>query len=319
MLNSENFTIVNEKLESKFLFLDLEVNSSDSIYRMGLSYKEIALDAFKDDFSQVYQKLITLKQENISICGHNFRRFDTKYLNKQKPNFIDWLVVDTLELSVLAFPLQSSHKLNKEYKLNEYTSNNPLEDARATRLLLHKILDTLFKKPIELLQVYRYLLTCSTDLADQAYQKFFNLINEYLETIPFSNTIPHEALIGLNQNYIDQFWSEAHLKTFDSRLCMAGLLAWNYERNVTECPNGYSGWLSHLPGFYDILNSVRPLFEEGVSCQSFLHYFGIDNFRSIQEKAVNSILNNQNPLLIMPTGGGKSLCYQLPALMLFER
>jgi ATP-dependent DNA helicase RecQ len=100
---------------------------------------------------------------------------------------------------------------------------------------------------------------------------------------------------------------------------MAGLLAWNYERNVTECPNGYSGWLSHLPGFYDTLNSVRPLFEEGVSCQSFLHYFDIDNFRSIQEKAVNSVLNNQNPLLIMPTGGGKSLCYQLPALMLFER
>jgi ATP-dependent DNA helicase RecQ len=169
MLNSENFTIVNEKLECQFLFLDLEVNSSDNIYRMGLSYKEIALDAFKDDFSQVYQELITLKQENISICGHNFRRFDTKYLNKQKPNFIDWLVVDTLELSILAFPLQSSHKLNKEYKLNEYTSNNPLEDARATRLLLHKILDTLFKKPAELLQVYRYLLTCGTDLADQAY------------------------------------------------------------------------------------------------------------------------------------------------------
>ena len=115
MLAIDNFTSVTEKLESTFLFLDLEVNSSNSIYRMGLSYREIALDAFEDDFSQVYQELITLKQKNISICGHNFRRFDTKYLNKQKPNFIDWFVVDTLELSVLASPLQSSHKLNKEF------------------------------------------------------------------------------------------------------------------------------------------------------------------------------------------------------------
>ncbi|MDD1417596.1 RecQ family ATP-dependent DNA helicase [Dolichospermum sp. ST_sed1] len=65
--------------------------------------------------------------------------------------------------------------------------------------------------------------------------------------------------------------------------------------------------------------SVIPLSEEDVSCQSFLHYFGIDKFRANQEKAVNSILNNQNPLLIMPTGGGKSLCYQLPALMLFKQ
>ncbi|MBS9387841.1 MAG: RecQ family ATP-dependent DNA helicase [Dolichospermum sp. WA123] len=65
--------------------------------------------------------------------------------------------------------------------------------------------------------------------------------------------------------------------------------------------------------------SVIPLSEEDVSCQSFLHYFGIDKFRANQEKAVKSILDNQNPLLIMPTGGGKSLCYQLPALMLFKQ
>ncbi len=98
--------------------------------------------------------------------GHNFRRFDYNYLIKQRYNCIDSLIIDTLELSILAFPLQSSHKLNKEYKLSEYTSNNPLEDARATRLLLHQISDMFFQKPTEVLQVYRHLLTCGTDLAD---------------------------------------------------------------------------------------------------------------------------------------------------------
>lgn len=315
----DEYQTLKEELESNYLFVDLEVNQSKNIYRIGLSYREIALDDFNGNFLSVYQKLDNFKQQGIFICGHNFRRFDYDYLTKQKPDYIDWLIIDSLELSILAFPLQSSHKLNKEYKQNEYSSNNPLEDARATRLLLHKILDSLFQKPAELLQVYRYLLTCGTDLADQAYQKFFNIIDKYIETIPFNDKIPNEALMGLNQSYIAQFCSEAHLKDFDNRLCMAGLLAWNYERNITELSNGYSGWLSHLPGFYNILNGVSPLFEEGASCQSFLHYFGIDKFRSVQEEAINSILNNQNPLVIMPTGGGKSLCYQLPALMLFER
>ncbi|MBQ4822814.1 DNA helicase RecQ [Aquimarina sp. MMG016] len=44
-------------------------------------------------------------------------------------------------------------------------------------------------------------------------------------------------------------------------------------------------------------------------------YFGFSQFRGLQENVINSILNHQNTFVIMPTGGGKSLCYQLPALM----
>lgn len=48
---------------------------------------------------------------------------------------------------------------------------------------------------------------------------------------------------------------------------------------------------------------------------SLKKYFGFSKFKGLQEQVITSILKGKNCFVIMPTGGGKSLCYQLPALM----
>jgi len=48
---------------------------------------------------------------------------------------------------------------------------------------------------------------------------------------------------------------------------------------------------------------------------SLKKYFGFSQFKGLQEEVIKQILQNKNCFVIMPTGGGKSLCYQLPALM----
>ena len=60
-------------------------------------------------------------------------------------------------------------------------------------------------------------------------------------------------------------------------------------------------------GVNAVLENARKLLQD---------YFGYDSFREGQETIINYVLDSKSSLCVMPTGGGKSLCYQIPSLLL---
>ncbi len=184
----------------------------------------MAQDFSSDNLTQAYEKLTYLKNNGLSVCGHNFQRFDHSYLIKQAPLLSDWNIIDTLELSILAFPLLPSHKLNKEYKQSEYSSNCPLKDARATRLLLHVQLEALQNKPQSLRHLLTWLLDCGYEEASRAYKQLFCDILDWKMAPVRVEKLPKEMLLGVNQSYLQQILLSPQTFDFDTKLCAAALL-----------------------------------------------------------------------------------------------
>ena len=61
---------------------------------------------------------------------------------------------------------------------------------------------------------------------------------------------------------------------------------------------------------------VLKLHDEEIPLQHILSLvFGYDSFRGHQKSIIETLINGGDALVLMPTGGGKSLCYQIPALI----
>jgi len=308
-----------DQIDQRYCYLDLEVDPQENtIYQVGLVAPKLAENLSRQDFGRLGEQLFSLKHNGLAICGHNFRRFDYLYLTKLQSEFYPWQIIDTLELSVIVKPLQHCHRLTKQYKLSQYTGNNPLEDARATQVLLHSLVEEFFHKPPILQQIYAGLLTCGTEEADEAYKQFFQILG-FPSKVPPLKAWTKEAIAGFDHAYLQTFIKNVANQSFDCRLCLAALMAWNYESQITGSTVAFPRWLTYLSGFPDILNNLRPLMPDGFTYHPYLEEFGIQNFRGQQEESVQAILEGRNPLVVMQTGGGKSLCYQLSALVLYER
>src|SRR5882672_5247604 len=58
-----------------------------------------------------------------------------------------------------------------------------------------------------------------------------------------------------------------------------------------------------------------PVTSSGALAETLERYWGYTSFRPLQREAMDAILSNRDSIVVLPTGGGKSLCFQAPAVV----
>lgn len=249
------------------------------------------------------------------LCGHNILNHDWKYI-QPVINIAASNIIDTLHLSPLLFPTRPYHALLKDDKLQTEDLNNPLNDSiKAKDLFFSEI--AAFKQLDESLQQIFYLLLSS----QREFCAFFSFLGYH----------SHESNLRLliQQKFQEDICTHAEL---------AGLIADNpvelaYCLSLINTHDRYSitpPWvLNHYPGVERIMYLLRnkPCLSGCAYCHEALdihkglqRFFGYDSYRNyggepLQQNAVQAAIDGKSLLAVFPTGGGKSITFQVPALM----
>jgi ATP-dependent DNA helicase RecQ len=304
------------------LFFDLEVHAKSSkIIEFGAEFNNAHIRSKKT------KKLVQLFQSAVMVCGHNVINHDLPILRKasaelglpQRP------IIDTLFLSTLLFPKKPYHHLVKDYHLTNLELNNPISDVSLTKTLLDDLVAEFHLLDPVLKQIYPYLLRHFP-----GFDGFFQLVKKNDDD---SNITSGEQLINI---ILDQFRSlicnKANLKHFIDNNPIE--LAYSIALITVDDQNSLPPpWLLHqFPNIRNLLNSLRVLCAGNSGCpycdklspkKALKHFFGFDDFRKfegdgaipLQEKVVKTAMSGKSLLAVFPTGGGKSLTFQLPALI----
>ncbi|WP_298898195.1 RecQ family ATP-dependent DNA helicase [uncultured Psychroserpens sp.] len=302
---------------NKILYIDIETTKQGKIKDVGALFNGQELHE-----SQLTKLEIWIHQSEY-ICGHNIVAHDIPLLEKVLGNeiFKNKKIVDTLLWSPLLFSDNPYHKLVKGYKIvNDSDYNNPLSDCKLTKQLLIDELNRFNELDENIQQIYANLLSNSN-----AYSGFLELINFQINKIDTITKIE-----DLFKNKICDSTNIFQLaKDNPIELAYAFSLI-----NTKEDKSILSHWVSKtLPKTQLILDDIRFKFCGKPTCnycnsnlnpkKALLNYFGYEDFRSfdqnedisLQEKTVRAGLSARSFVTVFPTGGGKSLTFQLPALM----
>ena len=277
------------------------------------------------------------------MVGHNIVAHDRHLIEKYLPGsaLLDLPVVDTLYLAPLAKPQQPYHSLVKDYKLIGAEPNDPVADCRLALKLLEDCCALLKQRDLKkrrLLWVYRSCFDDSDGPGGSAPLRLHGtgLLLEELG----GEMIPHHRVVKDFEHFAgERACSEAIRRELPSLLedphtrpAAAYSLAW---LTVAGTESVLPRWVhKQFPAASDFVRKIR-----GVPCrrsdcgyctthhdpnQKLKHYFGFKEFRatptttdgqSLQERMVIEGIAGESILAIMPTGGGKSVGFQLPAIV----
>ncbi|MBA3899045.1 MAG: RecQ family ATP-dependent DNA helicase [Bacteroidetes bacterium] len=293
-------------------FFDFEVNRQNVINDIGcIKSGDISFHA--NDI----KGFVNFIRDEEYICGHNVLLHDLKYIQSHfKNEGLDFKIIDTLLLSPLLFPSRPYHRLLKDDKLQTDELNNPLNDSIKARDLFYEEVAS-FRQLDKVLQaIYHKLLG-----EKPAFKYFF----EYLDYTDTEENI--EGL--LRQKFNESFCENTNLtemiqnQPIELAYCLALLYA-NDRYSITP------PWVArNYPKVERVMHLLRnkPCLGGCTYCNKALDphaglkkFFNFDNFRTyanepLQEKAVRSAIDNKSLLAVFPTGGGKSITFQVPALM----
>ena len=323
-------------LAKRVIAIDFEFKDDEHPpYKVGVfspdSGNSQAWDIDRKNETQVMGLIDKICSHREIILGHNIVSHDLRLLQKFYPylSLLNKPVIDTLLLSPLAFPKWPYHKLIKDYKLVSHSRNRPDDDARLSWVLFEDEINNLVDRaivPDEVFSAYSSWFIESDSKG--GFQRLFESLAEKRQ-----QAIDHGA--GLLSNLSHLLKDCACLTDFEKvfsdntidPLAKVFSLSWLYGADEYSI---LSRWVRlQYPDVEDILNILRNSdcgSPDCLYCRSAFdlnshlkRFFGFDSLRPDQESIVQQMVDGEHLLAILPTGGGKSLCYQLPALINAQR
>lgn len=254
------------------------------------------------------------------ICGHNILHHDLPFLQNymSSSNWGTDRVIDTLLLSPLLFPKNPYHHLLKDDKLQSEERNNPVNDSLKARNLFEDEVAAFKKLEVEFKTILYALLYKTA-----GFNNFFKYL-DYEADINESQTVE-----TIRRKFFNKICDKSDITTFvrTSPVALAYALA------LLHCGDEHSitpPWvLKNYPEVERLyfLMTNSPCVTGCSYCRQALDpvaalksHFGFSQFRNyggepLQEKAVKAAVDGKSILAVFPTGGGKSITFQVPALM----
>lgn len=276
------------------------------------------------------------------VIGHNVLRHDIEHLLAKRPRLAKKLraPIDTLWLNPLAFPRNPYHHLVKHYhdgRLQAGHINDPELDARLVFEVLENQIQALREinaQSPEILVAYHFLAT-----RREGHEGFDAVFNEIRKAPTPSR---HDAHAAISQLLAGEACGAQVQPTLDAlsdpqmAWPLAYALAWI---SVSGGESVMPPWVRHaFPQAAMIVRTLRDTNCGEVTCAwcremndpvgALKKWFGFDGYRpqpvdsngnSLQQVIVAEAMKHGNVLGILPTGTGKSVCYQVPALSLYDK